>query len=235
MLEQVESAQGISNGVRIRDLPGSERPRERLMALGAGSLSSTELLGFVAWVGLATVQCAGVGASGAWLMSGVSKGSPGSHTRTGVGRGKAARVSAALELSVRLATLPNQPLAIRRTADVAALLRPRLSRLSHECFVVLALDAGHRVLRVVEMYRGTASSTASRVAELFRPAAACDALAILLVQNHPSGNPEPSLEDIAVTRRAVAAGRLLSIEGVDHVIITSTHYASIRARGVGFE
>jgi DNA repair protein RadC len=151
----------------------------------------------------------------------------------GVGPTKAARLLAAFELAARLAREERPPLPrIREPEDVVHLLQPRLRDLTVEEFHLLALDSQSQVLREVLITRGLLNSSLVHPREVFRAAIAEAAAGIIVVHNHPSGDPTPSAEDQAVTRQLVAAGRLLDLPLYDHVIVAGDRFTSFAAAGL---
>ena len=223
---------------RIRDLPGPERPRSRLVQRGPGALATAELVAIV-------VRTGGRGQSALTLARRLLSrfGLEGLATapleelcqEAGCGPAKAAQLHAAIELGRRLHAATDAPRRISTPAQAAALLGPEMSLLEQEHLRVVLLSARHDVLGVHEIYKGSVSGSVVRVAEVFREAVRRNGSAILLAHNHPSGDPSPSADDIRITRRIVAAGRLLDIDVVDHVILARRGWVSLRERGLGFE
>ncbi len=119
-------------------------------------------------------------------------------------------------------------------ADAAELLKPFLGNLEHEELWVVVLDRRNRVIQLVRLYQGSVSSSQIRVGEVFRQAIIEQASAIILAHDHPSGDPTPSPDDVAVTRAIVQAGKLLDIEVLDHLIICADRHVSLKERGLGF-
>jgi DNA repair protein RadC len=153
----------------------------------------------------------------------------------GIGQAKAAQIKAALELGHRLSIeSPEDRKAIHSPQDAADLVKYAMSALEQEDLWVMLLDTRNRVLRIDTIYRGSLNSSQVRVGELFKNAIRRAAAAIIVVHNHPSGDPTPSPDDVAVTRAIVQAGKLLDIEVLDHLIIGSGQYVSLKERGLGF-
>jgi DNA repair protein RadC len=153
----------------------------------------------------------------------------------GIGQAKAAQIKAALELGYRLSIeSPEDRKAIHSPQDAADLVKYEMSALEQEELWVMLLDTRNRVLRIDTIYRGSLNSSQVRVGELFKNAIRRAAAAIIVVHNHPSGDPTPSPDDVAVTRAIVQAGKLLDIEVLDHLIIGSGQYVSLKERGLGF-
>ena len=222
----------------LRELPLSERPRERLRSLGAASLSTAELLTIVLGTG-------GAGRPVQHLAEALLVGAEGSLRRlalrpvaaltavAGVGPARAVSVHAALELGRRLALEARAEGApLRSPRDVYAWYAPRLEDSPVEEFHVAVLDAQHRLERDVLVTRGILNSSLVHPREVFREAIAERAAAIILVHNHPSGDPTPSADDRVVTEQLVAAGRLLDIPVHDHVIVGRGRYVSFAEAGL---
>lgn len=154
----------------------------------------------------------------------------------GIGQQNAARIKAAVELGLRLTlnTEEERP-TIHGPADAAAMLQHEMSALEQEHLRVILLDTRNRVIDVVEIYHGSLNSAQVRVAELFKPAIQRMAAAIILTHNHPSGDPTPSPDDVAVTRAVVQAGKLLDIDTLDHLVIGNGRFVSLKERGLGFD
>lgn len=237
-MEKHFAAPTRSTVLSIRELPRSERPRERLVSLGASALSSAELLALLVGAG-------GVGGSALQLGQLLLAGAGGSLRRIamqpvaaltstrGVGIARAVTVHAALELGRRLATEARDDGApVRSPRDVARVFAPRLEDLPVEEFHVAILDAQHRLERDVTITRGLLTSSLVHPREVFREAIAERAAAVILVHNHPSGDPTPSADDRIVTEQLVAAGRLLDIPVHDHVIIGRGRYTSFAEAGL---
>jgi DNA repair protein RadC len=152
----------------------------------------------------------------------------------GIGQQTAVRIKAALALGLRLNEPAGERPAINSPADAAALVQGEMSLLEQESLRVMLLDTRNRVLEIVEVYRGSVNSSQVRVGELFKAAVQRMAPAILICHNHPSADPTPSPDDVAVTRAIVQAGRLLEIELIDHIVIGGSRYVSLKERGLGF-
>lgn len=215
-----------------------DRPRERLWALGPTALTATELLAILIGTGDATADAMAVArellARADGSLRDLAARPSAELTRTrGVGVAKAARLLAAFELAARLLqelrpVLPR----VKAPEDVAALLGPRLRDLPVEEFHVLALDSQSRVRRDVLVTRGLLNSALVHPREVFRAAIAEAAAGIIVVHNHPSGDPTPSPEDRAVTRQLSEAGTLLDLPLYDHVILAGDRFLSFVAAGM---
>jgi len=228
----------LSAPLTIRELPRSDRPRERLVDLGSHALSTAELLAIVLGTGAR-------GRSALRLGEDILSAAQGSlrrlaarpvaelTTHTGVGRARAVVVHAALELGRRMAAENrDEGTPIRSPRDVVAVFASRLEDLPVEEFHVAVLDAQHRLERDVTVTRGILNSSLVHPREVFREAIAERAAAIILIHNHPSGDPSPSADDRNVTDQLVAAGRLLDIPVHDHVIIGRGRYTSFAEAGL---
>ncbi|HEY2982096.1 MAG TPA: DNA repair protein RadC [Anaerolineales bacterium] len=224
---------------RITDLHETERPRERLSALGPQALSNSELLAILLRVGVAGENAVQVGQRLLQKFSGLTglHGAPFEELKSqrGIGDAKAAQIKAAIELGRRLSIeSPETRLAINSPADAAALLQYEMSALEQEHLRVILLDTRNHVLDVVEVYRGSVNSSQVRVGEVFKAAIRRGAPALIVVHNHPSGDPTPSPDDVAVTRAFVQAGKLLDVDMLDHIVIGRGKYVSLKERGLGF-
>ena len=226
----------------IRDLPTGERPRERLRDHGATYLSNAELIAILLRTGtpaenvidLATRLLSQYGG-----LDGLARASFPELTRLhGMGDAKTAQLKAALELGRRLlATTGEARVTIHSPQDVANLLMAEMAFLDQEHFRALMLNTKNQVLSISEVYKGNVSSAVVRAGEVFQEAVRSNCPAIILVHNHPSGDPTPSPEDVQVTRQLVEAGKLLDIDVLDHVIIgqaASGGFVSLKEKGLGF-
>jgi DNA repair protein RadC len=157
-------------------------------------------------------------------------------TLSGIGPATAVRLKASLALGKKLASDPGtaRP-TIHCPADAAALVQCEMSLLEKEHLRVILLDTRNHVLDIVEIYRGSVNSSQVRVAEVFKPAIQRTAAAILLLHNHPSTDPSPSPDDVAMTRAVVQAGELLDVPLVDHLILSRGGYVSLKEKGLGFD
>jgi DNA repair protein RadC len=224
---------------RITDLEESERPRERLAKHGPQALSNGELLAILLRVGVQGENAVQVGQRLLQELGGL----PGIHradyeevcNQRGVGPAKAAQIKAAIELGRRLAVeAPEERPAIHSPADAAALIQYEMSALEQEELRVILLDIRNRVEQILTIYRGSLNSSQVRVGELFKAAIRRNAAALIVVHNHPSGDPAPSPDDVALTRAIVQAGKLLDVEVLDHLVIGRGRFVSMKERGLGF-
>jgi DNA repair protein RadC len=224
---------------RIADLLESDRPRERLETLGPQALTNAELIAILLRVGVAGENAVEVGQRLLNKYHGLS----GLHrvpfnellNEHGMGEAKASQIKAAIELGRRLMLeAPEERASINSPSDAADMVRYEMSALDQEHLRVMLLDRRNRVLEVVEVYKGSVNSSQVRVGELFKEAVRKNASAIIVVHNHPSGDPTPSPDDVAVTRAIVQAGKLLDIDVLDHLVIGQGKWVSLKERGLGF-
>lgn len=225
---------------RIRDIQTSERPRERLEMKGAGALTEAELLGILLRVGIKGENAVQLGQSLLRKFGGLHGLQKASFeevcNQRGIGRAKAAQIKAAIELGGRLRNLdPDTRPMLNSPGDAANLVMYEMSALEQEHLRVILLDTRNRMIGVEKLYMGSLNSSMVRVGELFRAAIQRNAAAIILVHNHPSGDPTPSPEDATLTRAAQQAGKLLDIDVLDHIIIGRMNYVSMKERGLGFK
>ncbi len=213
-----------------------DRPREKLQRLGAGALGDNELLAIVLGHGRPR-------ASALDMANTVLEATDGAHglVRTryddlcgipGIGLARAAQILAAVELGRRTLTRPVRDRAqIVNARSAAEFLLPQYGNRPVEQFGVLLLDTRHRVIRTLVLSVGTLDASIVHPREVFGAAAAAGAAALVLFHNHPSGDPKPSPDDVVLTRRLVAAGELMGIEVIDHVILADVRYYSFKEEG----
>jgi DNA repair protein RadC len=224
---------------RITDLEQSDRPRERLAEVGPQALSNAELLAILLRVGVKGENSVQVGQRLLQVFGGLT----GLHQATfqevcaqhGIGSAKAAQIKAAIELGRRMAVeSPEERATIHSPADAAGLVQYEMSALISEELWVMLLDTRNHVLNIEKMYRGSLNSSMVRVGEVFKPALQRSAAAVIVIHNHPSGDPTPSPEDVALTRAIVQAGKLLDVEVLDHLVIGRGRFTSMKEKGLGF-
>jgi DNA repair protein RadC len=229
----------LQPGYRIMEMDADERPRERLAKLGARVLSKAELLAILLRTGVKGENAVQVGQR---LLRDF-KGLTGLHrapfndlcAQRGLGEAKASQIKAALELGYRLGIeSPDERAAISSPQEAADLLKYDLSALEQEHLRVILLNTRNQVLEIIEVYKGSVNSSQVHVGELFRHAIRRNATAIIIAHNHPSGDPTPSPDDVAVTRAIIQAGRLLDVDVLDHIIIGLGRWVSMKERGLAF-
>lgn len=224
----------------IRDMLEAERPRERLAHYGAGALSTAELLAIILRVGVRGVNVVELAHRLLTRFGGLTGLLRASFrelcTENGLSTAKVAQLKAALELGRRLQLeSPGERPQILSPADAANLLMLEMQALEQEHLKVILLDTKHRVLETPTIYQGSLNASVVRVGELFREAIRANSAAVIIAHNHPSGDPAPSREDMAITRQMVEAGRLLSINVLDHIIIGQGRFVSLLERGESFD
>jgi DNA repair protein RadC len=223
---------------RIKEWPTADRPRERLRSVGAEALSSRELLAIL--IGSGTEGRSAVEIAGGLLQRADGSlrrlaGTPPAELERGPGIGPAtaARLMAALELGRRMAREgPADRAKIVGPRDVYDRCAPTMRDLTQEEFRVLLLNVQHAVTRELVITRGILDASVVHAREVFKAAIAESAAAIILVHNHPSGDPAPSDEDRAVTHQLAQAGALLGIPVLDHIVIGDGRYVSFVEAGL---
>lgn len=224
----------------LRDMPEQDRPRERLVQVGAKAVSTAELLAIILRTGvggenvlrLAERLLARFGS-----LPGLSRASVAELTAVnGIGPVKAVEIKAALELGRRLvASAPEERPRVASPADAANLLMSEMMFLEQEHLRLILLDTRNKVLSTPTIYVGSLNTSVIRIGELFRAAIKENAAALIVAHNHPSGDPSPSPEDVAVTRQIVKAGTLLDVDILDHIVIGRQRFVSLKERGLGFD
>jgi DNA repair protein RadC len=235
----------MSEGLRLKDQPASERPRERLVAHGAETLSNAELIAILLRTGLKGANAVEVGKQLVYKFGSLQSLALASVDDLlkvkGIGRAKAITLVAAFSLAQKMAKeLQDESPVLDTPENVVRLMRAKSLALDTEQFQVLLLNTRKRLVRVEKISDGTLDTVLVHPREVFKSAIAANAAAIVLVHNHPSGDPTPSEADIKVTRDLIRAGQLLKIEVLDHIIIgratpeRAKDYASLRELGYFF-
>ncbi len=219
----------------IHDMPSDERPRERLKHYGPKALSTAELLAIILRTGTSrdnVIELAGKLLAKYGGLSGLMRADFNELcSEHGLGEAKSSQLKAALEMGRRLGMLQNdEKYQIKSPADAANLVMPEMMYLDHEQMRILVLDTKNQVMENVSRYQGTVNSSVLRAAEIYRQAIIRNCPAVIICHNHPSGDPTPSPEDIQVTEQLVEAGKLLDIELVDHIVIGSHRFVSLKER-----
>ena len=224
----------------IRDLASTERPRERLINYGPPSLSNAELLAILLRTG---VKGEGVVSMAQRILArfeGLAGLAKANYTELcsehGVSEAKACQLLSAIELGRRYSSLqPEERPEVNSPQDIANLLMGEMSFLDQEHLRAVLLNTKNQVLGISQIYIGNVSASMVRPAEIFRPAIRENCPSIIVVHNHPSGDPTPSAEDVVVTRQLVKAGNLLGIDVLDHVVIgNGNRFISLKQKGLGF-
>ncbi|MBX3013642.1 MAG: DNA repair protein RadC [Caldilineaceae bacterium] len=223
----------------MRDLPVDLRPRERMLYAGPSALSNAELLAIILRVGNKGENVVRMAERLLHEFGGVTGLAQANFEELcaayGMGEAKATQIKAALELGRRLlAASPAERPQVRSPGDIANLLMLEMSLLEQEQLRVVLLDTKNYVTKVHTVYSGSLNSAVVRISEVFREAVRTNSAALAVVHNHPSGDPTPSPEDVRVTEMIVAAGTLLDIDVLDHLIIGRNRFVSMKERGLGF-
>ena len=221
----------------IRELPESERPRERLHAQGAAALSTAELVAILIRVGNGERSAVSLGEfllAHFGSIKGVACAPLEELARVkGIGDAKAAQIKAAIEFGNRLAlfTEDARP-SIGGPRDVANLLMPDLRYQKKEHLKSLLLDTKNKVLAIKTVSVGDLSSSIVHPREVFKDAVVASAASVIVAHNHPSGDPTPSAEDVAVTKRLMGAGEILGIDLLDHIVVGDGAFVSLKEKGL---
>ena len=225
--------------IMVRDLPPEERPREKLLSQGPRALSNAELLAILLRSGtkkksvlrvaeeiLAHIKEQGLSAMAHISVAELAK-------IDGVGQVKAATLQAAIELGRRLAMQSAGKIqVIHGPEDVAQFAMPRFRFEQKEHFAVMLLNTKNHIIGMPEVSVGSLSASVVHPREVFRAAIDYAAASMILLHNHPSGDPTPSREDIAVTERLVKAGKVMDIPVLDHVVIGNERFTSLKEKGL---
>jgi DNA repair protein RadC len=224
---------------RITDFAEQERPRERLRHWGASQLTTAELLAILLRVGVPGENAVEV----AQRLIKQYKDLNGLHrapfdelcSQHGIGEAKAAQIKAALELAYRFKKDTEQEIStINSPEEAAKLVQFDMMALEQEHLRVILLDTRNHVLGIEEVYKGSVNSSQVHVGEIFKAAIRRNASAVIVIHNHPSGDPTPSPDDVAVTRAIIQAGTLLDVDVLDHMVIGGDHWVSLKQRGLAF-
>lgn len=220
--------------MRMREMPLWEKPREKMLREGVESLSTAEVIAVIIGTGtrkksaleLAT-EVLSMDRRGLRYLAECSPEEM--RLISGLGDAKICTIIAALELGKRLAVMPPEDrAAIRCSADIARLFMEKLRYEKKECFKCLLINSRGEIIEENSISVGDLNSSASHPREVFLQAVKRSAGAVAFIHNHPSGNPEPSADDIEATHRLVEAGKLLGIPVIDHIIIGDGEYVSMR-------
>lgn len=223
------------DSLRIRELPDHERPRERLLHQGADRLSNSELLAILLRTGTPNENVIQLATRLLARFDGLAGLAQASATQlkeiNGLGNAKAAQILATVELAKRLNQhLPHEQPQVRNAAQAVKLVQDMQS-LKQEQVRIMLLDTAQHVKAIRTMTTGTVNASLIRIAELFRLPIVEQCPAIILLHNHPSGDPSPSADDRTITKAVVAAGDMLDIDVVDHIIIGNGTWYSFREAG----
>ncbi len=221
--------------VVIRDLPTGERPREKLLGYGVDSLSNRELLAIILRVGTRHQSALGLAdqvlAHFGSLRELREARCEELQSIEGIGLAKAAQVLAALELGRRVQALVRVPAVVQSPQDASDLVMEELRYLDREVMRLLILDTKHQVIATPIVSVGTLNASMVHPREIFKDCIRRSAAAVIVVHNHPSGDPSPSSDDIQVTKRLRRAGEILGIDVLDHIIIGDNRFVSLKEEG----
>jgi DNA repair protein RadC len=221
----------------VRDMPREERPRERLQALGAGALSSQELLAIVIGRGVAGKPVTAIAQELIWRfgsVKGVSEATIEELSQIkGLGSAKAAQLKACFELAKRQELRPEEDdCVITSPQNVVKALRARIRDKAKEHFMLIILNTRNKATLITNVSLGTLNASLVHPREVFRDAIRHSASSVVLGHNHPSGDPTPSEEDMKITKRLVEAGKIIGIEVLDHVVIGKDNFYSFKEKGL---
>jgi DNA repair protein RadC len=222
---------------KIRDWPADERPREKLIIRGPDVLTEAELLAILIGSGSGKVTAVDLAkkllVEHKSLRSIAALGVSDLKRFRGIGDARAVSIVAAFELARRLQSSPEaEHRIIRAPSDVAEKFIPILRDLKQEVFIVVLLNSANRITKEVTITRGLLNSSLTHPREVFRQAIIDHAASVILIHNHPSGNLEPSQEDITITRQIVEASKVVGIPVHDHLIIAGAGFTSFAERGL---
>lgn len=224
------------NNFTIREMPPSERPRERLIQHGPRALSNSELLALILRTGTPSENVLSLSnrlLSRFDLHTLARTTVPELKSIPGIADVKACQIAAIFELARRFSSLSSDSRPTLTSPHTCfSLTAPRLSGLKQEHFICLYLDTKNRLIREETISIGTLDANVVHPREVFKGAVSYSASSIIFVHNHPSGDPEPSEEDIAITRTLVEAGRLMGIDVLDHLIVGDSSFVSLKERGL---
>jgi len=228
----------MKDSFTVHDLPLSERPRERLLKLGSEALSAQEILALILGRG---IKGESIMVTSQKLLSrfgnlrGIANASVEELTQiSGVGQAKAAQIKAAVELGKRLegdAGEGPEPM-VKSPEDVVKIVKNRLKGKKKEHFLVLCLDTRNRLINCRPVSMGSLDTSIIHPREVFKEAVSSSAASVIFVHNHPSGDPEPSGDDVELTKRLVKAGEIIGIDVLDHIVVCDRSYLSLKAKNL---
>ena len=224
---------------RIADFQVNDRPRERLALLGPESLSAAELIAILLRVGVRGENAVDVGLRLLQNFGGIIGLHQASYLELtgqhGIGAAKAAQLKATIELGRRLVQeAPDEKPTIHSPQDAATLIQFDMCAFEQEHLRVMYLNTRNKVLGWEDVYKGSLNQSQVRIGEVFKGAIRRNAASVIVAHNHPSGDPTPSPDDVAITRAIIEAGKLLDVEVLDHLIIGRGRFISLKERRLAF-
>jgi len=224
-------------GFTIHDLPESERPRERLQKYGADALSSQELLALIIGRGVSKKSVMTIAQELVIKFGNIKAISEATIEELsqikGIGFAKAAQIKACFELGKRMDLEPERKdFDIKDPRSVVKAISASIKDKAKEHFKLILLNARNKILGISTISIGSLNASIVHPREVFKDAIMHNAYSVVLAHNHPSGDPEPSEDDLTITKRFIEAGKILGIEVIDHIIITKNGYLSFKDRGL---
>lgn len=222
--------------MKIKSLPLNERPREKLIKNGPGTLSDSELLAIILRVGNKKESVVNVANRlfNKYNLRSLSRLSIGSLKKeSGIGDAKACQIIASFELGRRLAGFKiDKKIAIKSAKDLAKMLIPEMGSLKKEHLKGFFLDSKNKIIKEETIFIGSLNESVIHPREIFQIAINENAASVILVHNHPSGDPKASREDIEITKQLIYGGKILGIPVLDHIIIANNTYLSLKEKGL---
>jgi DNA repair protein RadC len=221
----------------VRDLPKSERPRERLITFGPEALSAQELLALIIGRGIPKKSVMNIAQELLARFGNIKAISQASIEALseikGIGLAKAAQIKACFELGKRQDLEPElKNYDIKNPQSVVKAIRASIKDKAKEHFKLILLDTRNKIIGISTISIGTLNASLVHPREIFKEAIIHNSASVVLAHNHPSGDPEPSEEDLTITKRLVDSGKILGIEVIDHIIIGKTNFSSFKERGL---
>lgn len=227
----------MQTNIKIRDIPVSERPVEKLIAFGAEALNNSELLAIILRCGVKGENVLSLSQRIISELNGLDNIINVSLSEVtsikGIKKAKGAQILALAELFKRFSTLKTNSdnIQVIKPSDIANLLEREMHGIKQELLKLLVLDTKNKIIRVKEIFRGSLNSSIVHPREIFCEAIKCSGASIIICHNHPSGDPTPSKEDISITQRVKESGEIVGIKLLDHIIIGKNNFVSLKEKG----